>query len=250
MRLQLCTSDEVGEYLSRSTGIIIPIGSAEQHGPMGLIGTDAICPEVIAWQAGEELDALVAPTINVGMAQHHLGFPGTITLRPSTLMAVIADHVASLVQHGFERIYFLNGHGGNVATASAAFSELYAESSMGLSDVGGRVRCKFANWYLYREVAVLSRELFGEAEGSHGTPSEVSVTQYAYPDDIKSMDPIPASRERYPDHFTDAADYRRRYADGRMRSDSYLASPEAGERFVKAAVSALKTDYQRFLGVS
>ncbi|MGL5034291.1 MAG: creatininase family protein, partial [Microcystaceae cyanobacterium] len=83
MQLQLSTWLEVEAYLQSATGIIIPIGSTEQHGPTGLIGTDAICAEAIAKGVGEEVGAMVGPTINVGMALHHLGFPGSLSLRPS-----------------------------------------------------------------------------------------------------------------------------------------------------------------------
>ncbi len=69
MRLQLETWQEVEAYLKRSTAIVLPIGSTEQHGPNGLIGTDAICPEAVAKGLGESLEVLVAPTISVGMAQ-------------------------------------------------------------------------------------------------------------------------------------------------------------------------------------
>ena len=79
MQLQLQTWQEVETYLQTSRGIILPIGSTEQHGPTGLIGTDAICAEVIARGVGEAAGALVAPTISVGMAQHHLGFAGSMT---------------------------------------------------------------------------------------------------------------------------------------------------------------------------
>src|ERR1017187_8586537 len=68
MLLQHQTWQEVEVYLSRSNGIIMPIGSTEQHGPNGLIGTDAICAEVIARGVGEAADAMVGPTIGVGVA--------------------------------------------------------------------------------------------------------------------------------------------------------------------------------------
>ena len=129
MLLHLSTWAEVEDFLKRSQTVIIPIGSNEQHGPTGLLGTDWLCPEIIAHEAQKSGDIIVGPTFNVGMAQHHLGFPGTVSLRPTTFIAAIGDWCRSLAGHGFTKIYFLNGHGGNVATIEAAFSELYAEAS-------------------------------------------------------------------------------------------------------------------------
>lgn len=245
MHLQLSTWPEVEAYLTRSTGIIVPIGSTEQHGPNGLLGTDAICPETIARGVAERMEVMIGPTLNVGMAQHHLAFPGTIALRPSTLMALVRDVVLSLHRHGFDRIYFLNGHGGNVDTVRAAFSELYAESSLGLRRDARPLRCAIRNWWTGRGIKRLSAELFGRAEGSHATPSEVSLSYFAHPEAVKHVAMTPTLAPT--GEFHDAEDFRHRFPDGRIGSDPSLASVEAGERIFGVAVEDTLEDYRTFL---
>ena len=154
MQLQLSTWPEVETYLATSKAILIPIGSTEQHGPNGLLGTDALCPEIISRRAGDEAGILIGPTFNVGQAQHHMGFAGTITLRPSTMIAAMRDWTVSLAAHGFEKIYFLNGHGGNVATIEAAFSEIYSEASWRKEPRGYALKLK--NWWELRGVMGLA----------------------------------------------------------------------------------------------
>ena len=75
MQLLLSTWAEGEAYLKTSKGIILPIVSTDPHGPNGLIGTDALCAEVIARGVGDATGALVGPTIAVGMAVHHMEFP-------------------------------------------------------------------------------------------------------------------------------------------------------------------------------
>ena len=250
MRLQLATWPEVEAYLTRSRGIVIPIGSAEQHGPTGFVGTDALCPELVAQGVGERQEAMVAPTLSIGMAQHHLGFPGTIAFRPTTLISVVIDVVNSLARHGFERFFFLNGHGGNIATLSAAFSELYAESSLGTAGHNRpAIRCKQESWWDCDGVKAISDEVFGEAEGSHATASEVSLTYYGYPEDARRVQsPEPLSPRLAPNGpIYDAEDYRRRFPDGRIGSDPTLASPEVGARLYEASVEDMGGRYRAFL---
>lgn len=129
MLLAFSAWPELEARLTVSTAVIVPIGSTEQHGPMGFLGTDWLCPEIIAHRAHDQHDLLIAPTFGVGVAQHHLGFPGSLSLRPSTFIAAIEDWVLSLAGHGFDHIYFLNGHGGNVASIEAAFSQIYGRYS-------------------------------------------------------------------------------------------------------------------------
>jgi creatinine amidohydrolase len=244
MILARSTWQEIEAHLATSKALVIPIGSNEQHGPTGLLGTDWMCPEIIALAAEAQNPAvLVAPTFNIGMAQHHLAFPGTIALRPSTFMAAIRDWVLSLAGHGFERIYFLNGHGGNVATMEAAFSEIYAvDSYAGRST---RFALKLKNWWDLPGVMALAGRQFPTGHGSHATPSEIAVTQFAYPQSIKIADYSPTIAPNGP--IREARDFRARFPDGRMGSDPAQASPEKGAELVKVAAEGLLADLAKFV---
>ena len=245
MQLHLSSWPEIETYLARSKAILIPIGSTEQHGPNGLLGTDALCAEIIGKRAGDEAGFLVGPTFNVGQAQHHMAFPGTITLRPATMIAAMTDWAQSLSHHGFERIYWLNGHGGNVATINAAFAEIYHSVSFG--GEGGnhpKLRCLLRNWWELSGVMDTCRQLFPVGEGSHATPSEVSVTYFAYPEAQKSVAMTPKIAPNGP--IYDADDYRRRFPDGRIGSDPSQANVAAGEKIVRMAVKALIREFQHF----
>ncbi|MFK8182780.1 MAG: creatininase family protein [Phormidesmis sp.] len=252
MKLHLCTWPQVDAYLTRSRGIIFPIGSTEQHGPNGLIGTDAICAEAVANGVGEATGALVGPTINVGMALHHVAFPGSVSLRPSTLIALIQDYVKPLARNGFERFYFINGHGGNIASLKAAFSETYAAIIDANLPNAENIRCKVANWYQGKGVQTLAQELYGDQEGSHATPSEVALTQFVYPEAFPDLSPegsaplspvvAPTGRSIY-----NPKDFRKFYADGRMGSNPSLATAKHGQQFYEIAVKELTTGYLKFI---
>ncbi len=245
MFLQLSTWPEIADYLKTNKGIIVPVGSTEQHGPTGLIGTDAICPQTIAKGIADQCGVLIAPTINFGMAQHHLGFPGSISLRPATLMAVIFDVVNSLAVHGFEKIYFLNGHGGNVATITAAFDSIYAETSFKTEAIFSKIQCRLHNWWAHRELVELSSILHGENEGMHATPAEVALTYFAYPNAVKSatLNPKVAPVGK----FRDANHFRQLFADGRIGSDPSKASVETGQRIYEVALACVLKDYLDFI---
>jgi creatinine amidohydrolase len=247
MLLHLSTWHEVEAYLGQSKGIILPIGSTEQHGPTGLIGTDAICAEAVAKGVGEVTQAMVGPTINVGMALHHTAFPGTISLRPSTMILLVRDYITSLTKAGFTKFYFINGHGGNIATLKAAFSETYAHLEDLQIPNASKVQCQIGNWFMCGSVYKLAKELYGDQEGSHATPSEVALTQYIYPEAIKQA---PLSSEVASGYkIYSASNFRECYPDGRMGSNPALATPEHGKQFYDLAVKELGNSYLEFLNV-
>lgn len=245
MLLHHATWQEVEAYLTRSTGVVIPIGSTEQHGPNGLIGTDSICPAVIAEQAAKSCDMLIAPAFNVGSAQHHMAFPGSMTLRPSTMIAAMLDWSVSLMRHGFTHLYWFNGHGGNIATINAAFAEIHAQASLARGGNASPVKLRLACWWELPDVLAFCQKLYPQGHGSHATPSEVAVTYFAFPDAVKRVKMSPRIAPEGPIH--DAADYRRRFPDGRIGSDPSLATPEDGARIVAQAAKALVQDYRTFL---
>ncbi len=244
MQLALSTWQEVEEYLGRERGVIVPIGSVEQHGPNGLIGTDHLTAEFVAKGVGDEIDCMVAPTLAYGMSQHHLAFAGSATLRPSTLMLVVRDVVLSLARHGFERFFFINGHGGNVATVTAAFDEIYAETSLGADRPP--VKCRMTFWSGGPRAKALAEKLYGDSNGSHATAAEVSLAQFYQQGAIKhaQMHPKVAPRSG---GFFEAADYRRRFPDGRIGSDPSLSSPKHGERLYAASVADMAEAYRAFM---
>jgi creatinine amidohydrolase len=237
----------VETYLEHCRGVIVPLGSTEQHGPTGAIGTDALTAEAVALEVGRRSGLLVTPAQAFGMAEHHLGFAGTVSLQPATLMAVLHDVVLSLARHGFERIYMINGHGGNIATGRAAFAQAYATAAARGLPGADRLRCRLANWFTAAPVLHLARELYGEREGHHATPSEIALTLHLEPSLEAVQRPLPEAAPAGPIHGPD--DFRRRHPDGRMGSDPFLARPDHGARFLDTAASALVEDLREFLAV-
>ncbi len=242
MQLEYSTWPELEDYLQNRTDIIIPIGSIEQHGPMGLLGTDSICPEVIAQGISKKENILVAPTIKFGMSQHHLSFPGTITLKPTTMIAVIKDIILSLTNHGFTHLFFLNGHGGNIASVTTAFSEIYAEHS--LNRTPSSAHFQLWSWFSGKRVENLTEKYFGEANGSHATPAELSLSFYAHPDKTKK---VPLGQElSSKDNFRDCFDFKDNFYDGRMGADSSLASADIGKELFEGAIDDFLDIYSDF----
>lgn len=123
--LQELTWQDVEAYLKKEDLVTIPIGSTEQHGPAGPLGVDTYAAVAIAEDAAQKTGTLVTPPCWFGDSPHHLDFPGTISLRSSTLIALVKDVVHSLHRNGFRRFILLNGHKGtNLASLTLAAREL------------------------------------------------------------------------------------------------------------------------------
>ncbi|MGQ9726661.1 MAG: creatininase family protein, partial [Candidatus Bathycorpusculaceae bacterium] len=121
---------DVEEYLKEHDVVVVPVGSCEQHGPHLPIDTDAYDAFWLSMKAAEKAQcALVAPPIYYGVSLHHMDFPGTVTLTPHTLEQLAYEVAHSLVKHGFRKILFENGHGGNTSALEAAAQRIKADTN-------------------------------------------------------------------------------------------------------------------------
>lgn len=239
MLLKLALWQDVQEYLEKRVDLIIPVGSTEQHGPSGPLGTDLILAEELSNELGEERHSMVSPPIAFGVSQVHGAFPGTVSLKPATLLAVVCDAIESLYQQGFRRFLLVNAHHGSKATLQAACTQAHAQ----LPDS----RCLSVQWWELPEVRSVLMEMFGAREGHHATPGELSMVRRFYPRavlDLPQMDrfePVPQLVA-----WT-AQDFRQRYPDGRVGSDPSLSSGLAGDRIFLAASRGLVEVHRRLV---
>ncbi len=103
---------QVEQFLESDDRCILPTGSTEQHAYLSLT-VDAILAARLAQEVGEAAQVPVYPVIPYGLAQQWTAFPGTVTLRVETYLALIRDVLDSIRRAGFRRILLVNGHGGN-----------------------------------------------------------------------------------------------------------------------------------------
>jgi creatinine amidohydrolase len=120
MRFEDLNWFDVETYLNQDDRLMLVLGSCEQHAYLSLM-TDTKIPLALADAASAASGVLVAPTLNYGSSPYFLAYPGTLSLRVSTLLDLVEDLVRSVYRQGFRRILILNGHGGNDAARGRLF---------------------------------------------------------------------------------------------------------------------------------
>lgn len=137
MRISDMNWMQVEQQVAKDRRAVLPLGSTEQHGYLSLC-VDVILAERVAIEAAEAIQVPVFPTINYGFTPSFVDYAGTVTLRLSTLCALMCDILDSMVRTGFRQIVVVNGHGGNAPAHGAILEWL---------DRNRGVQVKWHNWW-------------------------------------------------------------------------------------------------------
>jgi creatinine amidohydrolase len=108
--------------------VVIPLGATEQHGPHLPLGTDTLHVEHVARAAVARVHGqapiVLAPALAYGCSPHHVPLGATLSLSSATLRSVLVDLGGSLATAGVRRVFFVNGHGGNVELVQIAARDI------------------------------------------------------------------------------------------------------------------------------
>lgn len=212
---------------------LLPVGSLEQHGPHLALDTDLAVAEALAHRLEQDLGdvALLCPAVPYGLSEHHLGFPGTVTLRPDTLASLVLDVVESLAHWGLRRVLVVNGHGGNIDV-------LRLVSRRARRDSGALVAAVMWAQLAADEIAA---RVTSPAYG-HACEIETSVVQVLAPDRLfTDQIAAPAGRRSVdsatdpPRALVDQAVWMDEWTSDGALGDPRLASAELGHAVVEVA---------------
>jgi len=229
------TWPDLAETVAEASVALVPLGSTEQHGPHLPLSTDHVIAERLARAAADRAEVLCTPTVTVGVSEHHRQFHGTMWVSPMAFREYVESLTRNLTYHGFDRVVFVNAHGGN---------------SQHLQEVGRRLRrdrVAFATPWMWDDaIPELVDELF-ETNGPHAGPKETSMLLHLDPDSVKPAE-FANARDNGLEELSTAGHRRHgarvhydaiENADNGAFGDQTDASAEKGERLFEAACDEL-----------
>ena len=231
MRIEDLNWMDVKEYLKHDDRLMLVLGACEQHGYLSLL-SDVKIPLALADAASQQTGVLVAPPVNFGSSPYFLTYPGTFSLRLSTLLDAVEDIVRSAYGQGFKRILVLNGHGGNNGV-KARLTELANEpsgSSTGLPREGSARGLKvqwYAWWQSHSVETVATRH---EIKPSHANWLE--AFPFTIVGDLPVGEKVPPA---VPSDIMDAQTTRQVYGDGSF-GGRYQVTKEIMQEVFEAAL--------------
>jgi creatinine amidohydrolase len=132
IRYEELTWTEIREAIARQPVVLLPFGTIEDHGPHLPLNTDNVIVEAICLEAGRRApgELLVMPLAAYGLNEHHMDFPGTVSVKMETLLAYVSDVAISAARHGFTHLLVVNGHGSNAPLADLVARKVVLETGV------------------------------------------------------------------------------------------------------------------------
>jgi len=223
MRIEDLNWMDVEEYLKHDDRLILVVGACEQHGYLSLL-CDVKIPLALADAVSQETGVLVAPPVNFGASAYFVSYPGTFSLRLSTLLDIVEDVVRSAYRQGFRRILVLNGHGGNTGV-KIRLGEL-------ANQLGGLKFQWYAWWMTHSLEAIAMRHGF---KPSHANWLE--AFPFTIVSDLPQQEKTPP---RVPSDVMNAEMTRQVYGDGSFGGPYQVPQEVMDEIFAAAKADILK----------
>lgn len=245
--LSSLTSPKSLRRTHQPTVVLVPTGAVEQHGPHLPLGTDIFIAKAIAERVASRVEGvLVAEPLSYGCSWHHMGLPGTVSLRTTTFIALLFDVCNSLSRSGFVPV-LLNGHHGNGPPLRVALTDL-AENG---------VRAYALSYFDLLEDAVFETLPEPEISVGHAGALETSLMMHLDPESI-AQDQVPhdGTPTTWPDphmYSKAAVSVVRPFEELNetgVIGQPELGSAEHGEKLFGAAVSRCTEVIQRILTLS
>jgi len=132
VRYDELTWPEMQEAISQQPVVLLPFGAVEDHGPHLPLNTDNIIVEAICLEAARRTpgESVMMPPVAYGLDEHHMDFPGTVSIGVETLISFLAEIALSVARHGFTHILIVNGHGSNAPIADLAARRVVVETGI------------------------------------------------------------------------------------------------------------------------
>jgi creatinine amidohydrolase len=167
------TTETAADRLGEAAVALLPTGSTEQHGPHLPLGTDTMAAAAVARGLDRD-DAVVLPTVPVGVSAHHRQFDGSLWAEPETFERYVGEVLASAAGHGVRKAVVVNGHGGNDDALRRACRRLRAD---GVAFA--------APWNWWSNLGDLHAELFDGATPGHAGAAETSMIARVAPELVR-----------------------------------------------------------------
>ena len=246
------TWSEIKERAQGGATVVLPTGSIEQHGPHLPVKTDSLLVDSVAYaaatKAAEAVDLLIAPILSVGASHHHKPF-FAISVSEETYIDVLCEIAASVDEAGFDRLFILNGHGGNTAPLRVALPKIRRSNP--------KILVGTADYWAVAAAAIRSLRISDPGGAAHAGELETSLVLHLEPGAVRDVD-AELSVPNLPDGFeidlvdggaiTTNLPWRTLSAGGHL-GDPGAASAQSGGKYFEAIVEACAAAFVSFHGV-